>query len=343
MVLLLCRLRTQTFQVDSQLSATFVFHCSVPNGSVLGALKFVTYTEDLPVVIQRIAIDYHLYAGITQLFDEPPITSIAASISNIQHCVVAVHAWCSAKRLQLNPLKFEIIWFGTQATLKRRENTNLCLHVGTDTVAPSNVLRNLGVLLDSELTMRQHISETVGAYFYHLRRLKKVRRILGSSVTCRLVAAFVTSRLDYCNALLAGLPQSTIASLQRVQNAAVHLVSGLRSRDHVTSSLSELHWLPIRYRIMYKLCLTMHNAHVGRSPRYIIDSLSPIADMPNRERLRSSASRKVRTACPTSQDRRASVFILRTRLLEQPADRTNIYYGQNFQIASENPSIQTRI
>ena len=189
-------------------------------------------------------------------------------------------------------MKSEIIGFGTRATLKSLENTNLSLHFGTDTVTPSNVLRDLGVLLDSELTMRQHISKTVGACFYHLRRAKKVQRILGSSVTCRLVTAFVTSRLEYSNALLAGLPQSTIAPLQRVQNAAVHLVSELRPRDHVTSSLRELNWLPIRYRIMYKLCLTMHNAHAGRSPRYIIDTLSPIADMPNRRRLRSSASSK---------------------------------------------------
>ena len=140
--------------------------------------------------------------------------------------------------------------------------------------------------------MRQHISETVGACFYHLRRLKKVRRILGSSVTCSLVTSFVTSRLDYCNALLAGIPQSTIAPLQRVQNAAVRLVSGLRLRDHVTLSLRELHWLPIRYRIIFKLCLMMHHAHIGRSPRYIIDTLSPIANMPNRRRLRSSECSK---------------------------------------------------
>ena len=151
-------------------------------------------------------------------------------------------------------------------------------------------MRDLGVLLDSELTMRQHISKTVGAYFYHLRRVKKVQRILGSSITCRLITAFVTSRLDYCNALLAGLPQSTIAPLQRVQNAAVRSVSGLRPRTHMTSSPRELNGHPIRYRIIYKLCLMMHNTHVGRSPRNIINTVSPVADMPNRGRLRSSAS-----------------------------------------------------
>ena len=97
----------------------------------------------------------------TQLSAEPPITSIAASISIMEHCVDAVHAWCSAKRLQLNPSKSEIIWFGTRATFKRLENTNLSLHVGTDTVTPSYVVRDLGVLLDSELTMRQYISKIV--------------------------------------------------------------------------------------------------------------------------------------------------------------------------------------
>ena len=94
------------FQVGSQHSITFVVHCSVPQCSVLGALKYVTYAEDLSAVIQRFAIDHHLYADNTQLSDEPPIASIAASISNMEHCVDAVHAWCSVKRLQLSPRSF---------------------------------------------------------------------------------------------------------------------------------------------------------------------------------------------------------------------------------------------
>ena len=247
-------------------------------------LKFVIYTEDLPAVIQRLAIEHHPYADETQLSDELPITSIVASISNMEHGNDTVYAWSSAKWLQLNPSKSEII--------KRLENTNLILHIETDMVTPSNIVRDLGILLDSELTIRQHISKIVGVCFYHLRRLKKVRRILGSSITCRLITAFVMSCLNYCNALLAGLPQSTIVLLQRVQNASVCLVSGLQPRDHVTSSLRELHWLSIRYRIIYKLCLMMHNAHVGRSSRYIIDTHLLIVNMPNRGRLRSSAANK---------------------------------------------------
>ena len=133
------------------------------------------------------------------------------------------------------------------------------------------MVRDLSVFLDSELTIRQHVGKVASLCYYHLRRLKKVRQILGPTITSRLVSAFVASRLDYCNALLAGLPQSTIAQLQRVQNAAVRLESNLRPGDKVSASLRELNWLPIRYRIIYKLCLMMHNAHVGHSPRCVTE------------------------------------------------------------------------
>ena len=85
-----------------------------------------------------------------------------------------------------------------------------------------------------------------------------------------------------------GGPSSTIAPLQRVQNGAVCLVSGRRSRDHVTSSLHELHWLPIRCRSIFKMCLMVWWC-TSPSQRLIIYTLSPIANMPNRGRLRSSS------------------------------------------------------
>ena len=111
--------------------------------------------------------------------------------------------------------------------------------------------------------------------------------MLGLEITKRLVSAFIISRLDYCNSVLAGLPQSTIAPLQRVQNAAARLVCNLGPLEQITASLRELHWLPIRQRITFKLCLTMPNVHVGHSPGYICETVKPISAMANRSRLRS--------------------------------------------------------
>ena len=105
-------------------------------------------------------------------------------------------------------------------------NTDLTLHVGSDVIKPISVVRDLGVLLDQELSMKQHISKVTSTCFYQLRRLKQVRRILGPGITTTLTTAFISSRMDYCDAVFAGLPKSTLAPLQRVQNAAARLITG---------------------------------------------------------------------------------------------------------------------
>ena len=124
-----------------------------------------------------------------------------------------------------------------------------------------------------------------GHAFFHLRRLRSLRRQLGRDVTARLVSALVLSRLDYCNAILVGLPQTTLSSLQRVLHAAARMVLNLRPCDHVTRltpALLELHWLPIAERIDFKLCLLVHKALVGDAPQYIADLIRPVADLPSR-------------------------------------------------------------
>ena len=98
------------------------------------------------------------------------------------------------------------------------------------------------------------------------------------------------SRLDYCNAILAGLPKSTIAPLQRAQNAAARLVTRLGPRDHVRNALCSLHWLPVQERITYRLCLLMHLVHNNRAPSYLADSITAIANLSHRTRLRSASN-----------------------------------------------------
>ena len=99
--------------------------------------------------------------------------------------------------------------------------------MGTETIQPVNIARNLGVWIDRELSMKQHVVKVAGACFHQLRHLRQIRRRVGREVTTRLVLALVMSRLDYCNSLLAGLPASTVNILQRVQDAAAGLICNL--------------------------------------------------------------------------------------------------------------------
>jgi hypothetical protein len=162
-------------------------------------------------------------------------------------------------------------------------------NVGSVKIQPSAVVRDLGVLLDGELTMKQHVGQVAQSFYYQLRRLRQIRRYAGQDIALQLISAFVLSRLDYCNSVLSGLPKSTLSILQHVQNAAARLVLDLSPRDHITHALRQLQWLPVEYRIQFKMCLLMHLAHTGQAPAYITDILKPVATNSLRPGLRSAS------------------------------------------------------
>ena len=191
------------------------------------------------------------------------------------------------------------IWFGSRSNLARLDRIKQsALDVGPSNIQPNSVFRDLGVYLDSELTMKQHIAKTSAAYFYHIRRLRQVCRRVGQEVTLQLVMTFITSTLDYCNSLLAGLPRSTLEPLQRVQNAAARLVFDLGRFDHVTPSLIQLHWLPVIYRVKFKLCCIIHAIHHGRSQTYLTEVVQVVDASRSCPGLRSSSTSQMDYALP---------------------------------------------
>jgi hypothetical protein len=278
----------QSFSVDGVQSKSLGVDCSVPQGSVLGPLEFISYSEDIVEVFRRNLVRHHLFDDDKQLYRSGTISEIDNIRHQLSRCVTDTRDWCSSRRLQLNALKTELQWFGSRANLRKLSSADLTLSVGNDVIRPVTVVRDLGVYLDAELTMKQHISRVVSSCFFHLRRLRQIRRSAGEEVTKRLVTALILSRLDYCNAALAGLPESTIRPLQRVQNAAARLIANTKSRDHITPVLMRLHWLPIKSRIIYKLCLQMHLIHTNQRPDYMAEMVQLTAACSSRPGLRSA-------------------------------------------------------
>ena len=128
---------------------------------------------------------------------------------------------------------------------------------------------------------------------FHLSYMTRV--MPHSHVAAKLVVSLVFSRLDYCNATLAGLPKSTIAPLQRVQNAAARLVARLGPYDHVTVTVKDRHWLPIEQRV-FRLCVLMHQVHIGLAPSYLRECVTASADVTSGPRLRSTSSQRYERA-----------------------------------------------
>jgi len=192
----------------------------------------------------------------------------------ISHCTADFSMWCTFHQLQPNADKTEVIWVGnlTAASWCHCD----CVTVGTETIQPVDVVRNLGVWMDHELPMKQHC-------FHQLRHLRQIPQRVGHEVTMQLVLALV--RLDYCNSVLTGLPASTVNILQRIQNAAARLICQLKPREHVTPSLQQLHWLPVKQRVQYKLCTIMYVVHHGLAPSYITELMTSVAALTSCPRL----------------------------------------------------------
>ena len=89
------------------------------------------------------------------------------------------------------------------------------------------------------------------------------------------VQAFISCRLDYCNSLLYSISDGLLQRLQSVQNAAARLVTGARRSDDITPVLRQLHWLPVRRRVAFKIAGLVHESLAGATPAYLADNCRP--------------------------------------------------------------------
>ena len=128
-----------------------------------------------------------------------------------------------------------------------------------------------------------------------LKRIAQIRHFMSTKTTEKLIHAFVTSRIDSCNALLLGIPEKDLSKLQTVQNCAARLIECAKRRDPVTPMLTRLHWLPVEKRIVYKIVLLCHKVLIHKSPTYLASVLTPY--LPQRN-LRSSSKQLL--VVPTS-------------------------------------------
>jgi len=122
--------------------------------------------------------------------------------------------------------------------------------------------------------MQSHVNKTCKAGYYYLHNLSRIRKYLDKTTTECQVGAFITSRLDFSNSLLYGLPDCLISKLQRVQNATARLVCKAPRFCHTSPIVQELHWLPIRDRIKFKVILITFKAIKGATPKYLQELIS---------------------------------------------------------------------
>ena len=286
--------RTECVSLGGAKSSTQPVTCGVPQGSVLGPLLFTLYMLPLGRIISRHGVSFHCYADDTQLYirTEPtPPTALSSSPSPaaLSACLEETKAWMNHNFLQLNSSKTEAMLVGTPHQVRSSPITSITF--AGQVIPLSTAVTNLGVRMDPTLTFDTHIKHLCKTSFYHLRNIAKLRPTLSLSDAEKLVHAFVSSRLDYCNALLIGIPSKSIQKLQYIQNSAARILMRVRKFDHITPILESLHWLPVELRIQYKISLLTHQCLHGNAPAYLKELLVP---QTSSRTLRSSTANLLR-------------------------------------------------
>ena len=220
------------------------------------------------------AVEHSAYANDSNehvTFTAGNDAEMEAALLSLESCVGDLVKWMNQNMLKINSDKTKVIVFAPKKDLELVRNYELS--IGSDKVQPSSDVKNLGVLLDNRLNLEKHVNSITRKAYFHLRNISKIRSVLTYDAACALVNSTVTSRLDYCNSLLYGLPHKTIYKLQKVQNYGARLILGLKKYDHITPGLKKLHWLPLHQRIKFKILMLTYKALNGLAPAYMQDML----------------------------------------------------------------------
>ena len=219
------------------------------------------------IIIKRHNLRYYLYADDTQLYVSFKFGSddlLSPAKSSIEICVKEINNWMILNSLHLNEEKTELL------LLNSRYQPSPSLEfarVGGETIQPSSSVRNLGVIRDPSADVEDHTKKICKTcHFPLITNISKIRTYLDRESTETIIHAFVTTHLDYCNAILYGLPKFLLNRLQLVQNRAVRIVTFTKKYEHITPSLIDLNWLPVEYRIIYKILFLVYKAINGLSP-----------------------------------------------------------------------------
>ena len=229
-------------------------------------------------------MDTHGFADDHALKDKFKIgnhTEERKCITNLENCTMEVKYWMDQNGLHMNDDKTEFIIFSSRQLAKKIDTD--CLNVNGTIIQKSEVRRYLRAWLVSQLNFKHYFTMKCRVAMLNLQRIKMIQKYLTKDAAYTLPLGLVISHLDYCNGILACLPDVDTSCLQRIQNTCAKTVLGQEKYESSTRCLLDLHWK----RIQHKELTLVHKALNEQAPDYIKSLLKE--HQPRREGLRSDA------------------------------------------------------
>ena len=202
----------------------------------------------MQIMIHKHGVVYHKYADDNQLYVtyKPNVLGdMQRAVTQLEYCIAKIRVWMINRMLKLNDNNTDMVIYMSQYHLNKYGRCDIS--VGDSTSSPVECVRHLRVQIDQHLTMDKQVTAVCKACNFHLYRLSSIRRIITTDAAMSVVQALITSRLDYCNSLLAYLTNAQMKRLKSIQHKASRLVTQPPLREHITPVLK--HYIDYQWNV----------------------------------------------------------------------------------------------
>jgi len=259
-------------KVKNSSSSGCTLEIGVPQGSILGPLLFILYTRDLESIVTKYGFTIHFYADDTQVYFSFDVHSTNPDLTLIKECFSEIKKWMALNYLKLNDGKTEFLDIGYYVS------PITSIDLGEEvSLEPVEKAKNLGFIFDHRMSLCDQINAVSQVCYLNLRNLKRIASRLSYDLRVQLVHSNILSMIDYCNSVYGGLTEKNLFKLQKIQNNAVRFIYGLygkKRRASITPLLKKLHFLPVKYRIQFKVAMLVFKCVNNLAPEYLTAFIS---------------------------------------------------------------------
>lgn len=238
--------RFQLVKIKNSVSSKLNLRAGVAQGSILGPLLYIIYTSNFHNTFQFCS--FHSYADDTQLYCSFPSHDLPGACREINQELATFVDISRKFCLKINPNKSSVVLFGSRNTVTRVQNL-ININILNTPIPLVTFARNLGLMIDSDLRFHQHIDKKIQSAFIALKKLYANKQILSPNIRKLLCDSLVLSQFNYGDVIYGPcLTSVTVQRIQRVQNACLRFIYGLRKYDHISHTLVRAGWLNMHDR-----------------------------------------------------------------------------------------------